>query len=284
MGITATYDISTLASRVSDMAGMLYGSGASEGEIDKMLKVETGQLAGKIANSVGPKNYPSAMKKITWEMKKHLAFLPMGSNLKSQESESYAEFTWLYASPKAVVGVNNEDDMRSASGEEAFSAYRSSQNLTREGYRYVELGWRSDPRRKSNPQHIMRINRMVVSKSAFNYVRNQIGSTVGELRAAFFAVAKKYIPQTYMPPWVSSKIEAVKAKGKSKVAEYGMGTPQAAIEFQIAARGIVSNEVLVSKINGAIKWSQESVRAKCQKILRGAKYLFETGQVYFERD
>src|ERR1035437_9111079 len=96
----AEYDITGLEKRVSALAGALFGSGGTPGQMEQILKTETGQLARRMGDAAGPKTAAAADKKITKEMKNHLAFLPMGQNL-NQESESYADFHWLYASPVA---------------------------------------------------------------------------------------------------------------------------------------------------------------------------------------
>jgi hypothetical protein len=273
--MNAEYDISVLSRRVSMLTGMLIGSGAAPGQIEQVLKIETGQLAGRMGDAAGPKTAAAADKKITKEMKAHLAFLPMGMNL-NQESESYSEFHWLYTSPYTLVGVNNEDNQLAASGEDALAYFRAGQKLAPRGKAYETVGHRG-------VQTVVRMNRVLVSKSAFNQARKIVAEKSGQLRAACYAVAKKYVPSKRVPAWIAKKIPTVEANGKSKLQEGGMGTPAAFIEMTIKSPGVVSNDRLAAKFQGAIKASQKSIEAKLKKLAKGAKYVFETGAVYFEK-
>lgn len=255
------------------MIGMLFGRGASEGEAQQVLRTETGQLAGRMGDAVGPKSQSAAMKKVDREIKGHLAMFPRSVNL-NQESESYADFTWLYASPNALVGINDEDNQIKASGEEAYEMLRAGQHATPRGNSYVEIGQRGK-------QKIMRQNRVRVSAAAFNTVRRIIAEKTGQLRAACYRIAKLYVPSKRVPAWIESKFNAVEANGKSRVGESLMNTPEASIEFAITSAGVNSNPYLVAKIQGAIKGASISIKSKLDKISKGAKYIYETGQVYF---
>lgn len=276
MGITATMDTTKLAQSASAMVGFLVGRGATEGQVQQALRTETGQLAGRMGDAAGPKTAAAADKKVTREMKQHLAFLPMGMNL-NQESESYSEFTWLYASPGSLVGINDEDNQIAASGEDALRYLRAGQKAMPRGKTYEGLGQRGR-------QHIVRLNRVLVTKSAFNQARKLIAQKTGQLRAACYAVAKKYVPNKRVPQWIAAKIPAAEIAGKSSSREIGMDTPNAAIEFAIRSQGVVSNERLNAKFQGAIKGAAISMAAKAKKIAAGAKYVFETGAVYFEKN
>ena len=281
--MNAEYDISVLKERVSQLWGALFGRGAEPGQIEQVLKIETGQLAGRMGDAAGPTTYNSATKQVEKEMKKHLAFLPQGMNL-NQPSESHAEFTWLYASPKALVGINNDDNQQGVSGEEALSLFRSGQKLTPRGCTYEDFGRRTKNGEPSKGfQHVVRINRVLVSKSAFKQAQRLVGEKAGQLRAACYAVAKKYVPSKRVPAWIEKKIPTVESNGKSKLQEGGMGTPEAFIEMTIKSPGVVSNDRLAEKFQGAIKASQKSIEAKLKQLAKGAKYVWETGAVYFEK-
>ena len=272
--IHAEYDASVLTRRMGELAGMLFGNGATEGQMQQVLKAETGQLAGRMGDAAGPSTQAQAMKKIDQEIKGQLAVLPGPMNL-NQESESYSDFTWLYASSNALLGINDEDNQVRASGVEAYEMFRAGQNSVPRGNRYVELGFRN-----LGGQRIMRLNRVRVSLSSFNAVRKIIAEKTGQLRAACYLVAKTYVPSKRVPAWIEKKFGMVAENGKSRTSEALMGTPEASIEFAITSAGVIRNPRLAAKLQGAIAASAESIRAKLVKVAKGAKYVFETGQVY----
>ena len=274
--MTAQYDISNLTAKVSALQGMIIGQGADEGQLAASLRSEMGQLGARIGKQIGPRDKSSATAKVTRDVKQHLAFLPMAQNL-NQESESYADFTWLYASQFALVGVNDEDLQLQASGEEAMAMLRVGQKTQHRGDAWQELGRRGK-------QHIMRRNRVIVSKSAFNQVVRSIMGKTGMLKAAFYYAAQKFAPNITVPAWIAAKMPAVEAADKATTREEGSGTPQGFVEMTVRGAGLASNEMLTQKISAAVRSTEISLQAKCRKILDGAKYVFETGQVYFERN
>lgn len=276
--ITSQVDNRILIERLSLMAGTLFGRGASDGEVQIALKAETGQLAGRFGDAIGPATKDKASKQVESEIKQQLTILPRYSNADfPMESETYADFTWLYASPQALVGINDEDNQLKASGEEALKMLRAGQKSTPRGKAWVDIG-------KRGKQHIMRLNRVRISAQAFNYVRRSIMGKMGMLRAAAYSIAVRYVPSKRIPAWVADKIPAAETSGKSRVNEINMGTSSPVIEFTIFGKGLESNPRLVSKLQGAMTGTAESMRAKLQKLSRGAKYIFETGQVYFDRN
>ena len=82
---------------------------------------------------------------------------------------------------------------------------------------------------------------------------------------------------------MASKMPQAESAGKSKVAETGMATAEPAIEFTVNGKGLESNPKLAAKIQFAINGTAKSMEQKLKKLARGAKYVFETGQVYFEK-
>lgn len=276
--ITVEYDISGLVDKTSKMIGALFGNGSTIGECQKALMVETGQLAGRMGDAAGPSTISGGMKAIDKEIKGHLSIIPEINLTDDQQYSSHGDFTWLYASPNALVGINDEDNFTKAGNEESLNVFLSSRKLQPRGNSYVEIG-------KRGKQRLMRINRVAVKRSQFNYVRKAMSDRVGQLRAAFYRIAKRYVPSKRVPGWVAKKFEAVEANGKSTLNESGLREGvESFIEFAIRSPGVVSNEILSSKFQGAIRGAQESIASKLNKIAKGAKYVFETGQVYFEKD
>lgn len=268
------YDMSELTRRVSLLTGMLCAKG---GQIEQVLKSETGQLAGRLGDAAGPKTLEAATKKLDNQIKGTLTILPLFSNLdESQSYSSRADFTWLYSWKGGIAGINDEDNQTGVSGEDALVMFSIGQKTNR-GKAWVDLGRRGGVK-------VMRLNRTRVSRSAFNFVRRTILEKTGQLRASFYCIAKKYVPTKSVPAWIIAKFDAVEANGKSRLNEMGLnGTPEQFIEFTISSKGVENNPFLVAKFQGAIKATSISIQAKLGKIGDGAKYVFETGQVYFEK-
>lgn len=268
------YDFSRLTEKLSGLNGALMGSGADGGDLQRMLDVETGQLAGRIGDAVGPATQAKALKKVDSDLKKYLTVLPDYSNLdEDQQYSSTADFTWLYAAPATLVGINDEDNQISASGADALEMFRGSQKAGLRGAAYVSLGARGK-------QHVKRLNRTRVSTAAYNYVRATIKNKTGELRAAFYRVAIQFAPNKRVPQWIAGKVPQVIESGKSTLADVARGTPDAYIEFGVRAPGVTSNGAITAKITGAIRQTSYIVESKLKKLLAGYKYNWETGQIF----
>jgi hypothetical protein len=257
-----------------------------------MLRTETGQIHAAIGDAIGPKTKDKAIKRMEWDVKRHLTVAPkytsgLFNDGKTQESEGYADFTWLTAgrgaNGKFLLGINNEDLQTGASGSDALKMLRVGQRSSDRGDAYQKLGQRGQSKKTGGTGriNILRLNRVKVSKTAYNFVRQSLFNTAGELRAAFYRVAKHYAPRIRVPGWIESKFDQVAAKGKSGFTDtLTPGNPTAFIESIIRAPGVVSNPSLAAKINNAITNRSEVLFTKFKKIMIGHKYNFETGQVY----
>jgi len=260
--------------------GMLLGNGASPGQMQQVLMVETGQLAGRMGDAAGPSTQAKGMKHIDKELKKHLEPLPIETNLDEFQQESKHEgFRWLFASPWSVVGIQEDDDISKAGGQEALEIFLASRGRGGDhpGNSRLQLGTRGK-------QVIQRFNRYGVSGAQWNFVRRAMQDRVGQLRAAFYRIARKYVPSKRVPAWVVEKFGAVEMNGKSVLNETGLRNgAEAFIEFTVTSPGVVGNPNLVKKFQGAIELSRFTIDAKLKKIAKGAKYVFTTGQVYFPK-
>jgi hypothetical protein len=270
----AEYDFSQLTKNVSGLTGALLGRGAQPGDLQKVLTTELGQLAGRCGDAVGPKTQAKAMKAIDRDIKSQLTILPRYSNLdEDQQYSSTADFTWLSAGPNFLLGINDEDNQPGMSGADALKVLRAGQKSIPRGNAYQALGQRGK-------QYVLRLNRVRVSAASMNYVRATLREKTGQLRAAFYRVAVKYVPTKHVPDWIARKFSVVEANGKSSDRESGMGTPEAFIEFTVRAPGVASNVNITAKISGAVQKTNYIVREKLAKILRGYKYDWETGKVF----
>ena len=277
MNITAEYDTRKLEKNLSLMAGLLFGRGATGGELEAMLVAENGQCFTRMGDAAGPKTLPSAKKKIIKDLNSALMIFPTSNLSAEQKYSSTADFTWLYAAPAALVGINDEDMQKSASAEQAVAFLRVTQKSVPRGNRYERIGTRGI-------QSIMRINRVAVSRVAYNGALNMLLEKTGQLRAACYRIAKQCGSKKRVPAWLEKKFAAVAANGKSVLNESGLRNgAESFIESTIHTPGLVSNDRLARKMQAAINASAEGIRRKAGKILQGAKYVFETGQTYFQK-
>lgn len=269
-------EINVLQHKSADLIEALIGQGASGGDILAATRTEMGQMMGRVGDAVGPRTKDAQNKKIEREVKRQLTILPQRSNLDEMESEKYAEFTWLYAAPTVLFGINDEDKQRGASTEAAFQMFRAGQHGRDRGDAYVPLGRRGK-------QKVMRLNRVQVSKAAFKGVVDILRNKQGQLRAACYRIAAHYVPTKRVPAWLRDKFATVEANGKSQIQETILDA-HGNITAIIKSPGVQSNDRLVEKFRGAIKKSQYILEEKTRKILRGYKYAWETGQVFRQRD
>lgn len=263
--MTCEYDITVLSKRVTELIGMLPARG------QEAIKTEAGQLAGRMGDACGPVSRSYGYYMTDKEVQKAFTILPF-SNLEMMESEKFADFTWLYASPYALVGINDEDNISKQGNQEAIEVFYAGRKLAPRGKSYVEIGRRGK-------QHIMRLNKPAVSAGQMSYVKKAMRDRVGQLKASFYRIAKAFVPNKPVPAWIERKFDSVVSNGKSKYME----APDL-IEMTVTAPGVVENPKLVAKLQGAINWSTASVQSKLKKLAQGAKYVIETGQVYFPKD
>lgn len=280
MNAIAEYNFSNLRDKVSGLTEALVGNGMELGDLQRMLMTETGQLAGRMGDVVGPKTKDDATRKIDRDINRHLTTLPRYSIFTEDaqhESSKYSEFTWLTAGPNFLLGINDEDNQLNANGEDAYKMLRVAQKGMDRGDAYQKLGRRGK-------QAVMRLNKVRVSQAALKFVRAKIAGKTGELRAAFYSIAARYVPSKRIPAWIRAKFPQVEASGKSSFNEANLRHQEfASLEFTIRAPGVTENPGLVQKLNGAIEQSAHILAAKTEKILAGFTYDWNTGQVFRRR-
>ncbi len=274
--MNATLDYSVLNKRLSDLAGALFGRGSGDGEVQQALKTETGQLAGRIGDVIGPKTKARATRRATGAVFKTVAILPSELNL-DEPGVQHPDWTWLYASKGALVGVKNSDDHTGLEGQSAMDFFRGEQgkNLPPKKAR-IQVGQRGK-------QRIIQIQKGMVTRTAANSIQSSIMGKMGQLGAAFYNVAIRYVPRKKVTSFQASRMPAAERAGKSRVDEQGMNTPEPAITFTVFGKGLENNPNLDAKIQRVIDGTGRILQAKLSKLARGAKYVFETGQVYFEK-
>lgn len=270
--MNASYNFDVFAEKLSGLVGALSGRG---GDAARVLATETGQLAGRIGDTLGPKTREKAFARIDRDIKQHLTIFPLYSNLdEDQQYSSTSDFTWLESGPNFLLGINDEDNQVRASGADALLMLRAGQKSKSRGNAYEYLG-------KRGHQSVQRLNRIRVSQTAFRAVQRDLRDRVGELRASFYRVALHFVPSKKVPAWILGKIERVEAKGKSALDDSGLSNPLGpVITFTVRAPGVVSNPRIEANISGAIQASSKILASKLRKVLAGYAYQWKTGQVF----
>ena len=274
--MTCTLDTTVLTQRLDALAEALYGRGSGDGEVQQALKAETGQLAGRIGDVIGPRTKTAATKRTSRDIKSSVAIL-MEGNLEEMPGVKYADWTWLDASPRALTGIKNADYQVHLDGHAALDFFRGEQKKPSRGPIYKQIGIRGE-------QHIMQVDRGAISPKAYGFIFSDIMTKMGELAGAFYNVAVRYVPRKRVTAFVGSKMPQAEAKQKSRVEESGMSGMEPAIEFTVDGKGLEGNPKLVAKIQLSVNGTAKSMEMKLKKLGRGAKYVFETGQVYFEKE
>lgn len=293
--ITAEYDLSKLVKQISGLNGALLGAGATDGDLQNLLRVEAGQLHADIAKSLGPKTKAKADERVLKDVKGvFFPIFPEVTVFGGDQRGHSADFQWLFASKKGpgyVVGADSEDIMPGLSAESMGEIYYRANHLR--GRAWHDLGEQSHvTQNKSGSlrqhykasrtgQHAMKINRIIVQKSNFDALVKIIQKKSGELRASFYAVARHYAPKVVVPGWIEPKMETVLAKGKAAYRDtLTPDNPQAFIESTFKAPGLSSNPRIQRVIQGAMDHRAKIVFAKLKKVISGYKYSFETGATF----
>lgn len=272
--ITASYDFSNLRDKLSGLAGALVGRGAGEGDIQQCLRVEAGQCAWKIAQSLGPGTHAQAAKRLNSDIHQYFSDKPTYSNLDvDQQYSSTSDFTWLAAGPNFLVGINDEDNQTGISADEAVKTYYENKNIGPRGNAWERVGTRGK-------QAVMRLNRIRIRPGTMNGMRRAIEARFGQSKAAFARTAVHYLKRSF-PNWVTRAIPDAVLNGKSILSEIGLrSTKEPFLEFGSRAPGVTSNPRMVAAIQAGAKWSEITLAAKCRKVIAGQIYNWNTGQIF----
>ena len=265
----ADVDLSGLMQFNSALFGVLKGTG-QDGDMQRLVQTEAGQLGDSIQEQIGPKSISKASKSAAHEIKRYISFKPDRPTI-NEPSKKYGGFTWLYASPYAVLGIDDSDNYIHEEGPAALSLFRQAQKSRDRGDSYLELG-------KRGKQHFMRLNRSRVSRKAFAYVQAVISGRVGEMKSTFAFAANQLIGKNY-PEWVARHFPS--ARGKTIFDGSQKNDPECpSISFGSRAPGINSNPYVVKKIAGAVEARKRIIASKIDKVLKGYAYDWNTGRIF----
>lgn len=270
---TCTVDTTLLESKLSGLMGVLIGNGASSGDLQNAIRVEAGQTAWRIAQSIGPTSRERGVSSITKQAREYFRPQMPGYNLeaKSYPTSKYAT-RWLSAGPNVLMGVGEEDYLPNAGVVEALELFRASQKGRPRGKVFPEVGRRGK-------QHIVKMNRMLISQRTYTAMIKAVAASIGQSKASWAATAAMFLPKRPIPAWVQSQIKPALSRGKVILNDRLTGLT-GFVEFGSRAKGVESNPVLLQKIRAGITGAEKSLAAKFQKVIAGHTYNFNTGQVF----
>jgi hypothetical protein len=279
MNLTVQTDLRGLNEFQSQLFGALLGQGKSgEGDTQRFLKIETGQLAKEIATQLGPKNLAKAESKIKSEAKQTFFSIQPEVGLFTGSRAGTGEIKWLFAfkhkGGSSLVGDDPEDFMPGldiAAGKEIM---RRS-NKKRDAWRLI--GTRG---KGTKQQKIYKIERVITKTSVVLGVVKAIKQKAGQLKASFAYTASELGSWNSVPSWVSRHFSGL-VSGKAilnRSQEHNVSNPF--IEFGSRAPGVVSNQRINSAIIRAYQARCRISIAKLKKIMAGHTYDWNTGRVF----
>ena len=296
--ITFSQDATRLTQQVSTLKAWLLGTGATDGQCKDMLKTEAGLLAWEISEQLGPRTLPEGKANVEKDVSK--VFFPIDENVPyftGSKMGKQEDLQWLFAyggkpagkEASFLVGAAPEDIITDRATDLRDIFYRANRDR---GPAWQDLGERiptevgKTRRYKSwrGRQHAIKINRVVVSRAAYDRLVRIVQAKLGELRASFARTAEAFNARKRIPVWVTDKIGETTWNGKSIFNDAGLNHPtEPFIEFGSRAKGVESNPIIAEKIHAAFVRRSYIIADKVKKLARGAKFVFETGQVYFPK-
>ena len=296
--ITFSQDATRLTQQVSTLKAWLLGTGATDGQCKDMLKTEAGLLAWEISEQLGPRTLPEGKAKVEKDVSK--VFFPIDENVPyftGSKMGKQEDLQWLFAyggkpagkEASFLVGAAPEDIITDRATDLRDIFYRANRDR---GPAWQDLGERiptevgKTRRYKSwrGRQHAIKINRVVVSRAAYDRLVRIVQAKLGELRASFARTAEAFNARKRIPVWVTDKIGETTWNGKSIFNDAGLNHPtEPFIEFGSRAKGVESNPLVRDRIHAAFVKRSFALAKKVKDLASGATYVWNTGQTYFPK-
>ena len=261
--VTMTADLTGLNHSMSELVAVL-GKDSRE-----LVRVESGQMAWRIAQQFGPKTASGGTKRIEKDIRRHLTIKPVRENIKSIH-QGTGDIKWLYAGHDFVAGIQRENDMKSAAAAEAMRVYYKEKAKAPVNA-WSKVGTRGK-------QNVMISNRVRVSRAAFAEVLRAIKANVGQAKSSFaFTTAKT--TNKRIPTWISRHFPT-SARGKALFTDGTKTGSMPFVEFGSRAKGVESNPRMIAAIQSGVNQTVAILRTKVEKLLNGYAYDFKTGAVF----
>lgn len=256
---TATIDLSGLNGLIYDFQDALIGAG-EDGDLPKTVKDQGRLLAWEASTQLGPKKESRGEAKVLADVKQTFAPGPVEvfEFSKRQGAGGDSGLTWLYSGPDFLVGVPQEN-LQPAMSATTMRSKQRELNEQVKGKAWTQIG-------KRGKQVVMKWNRIVVKRSAFESLLKMKNKRVGRMRATF-AYAAHRLGMDRIPRWISRHFETVAADGAAIYNDAKLNDRTApSIEFGSSVPGI---ENFTEQINNAVDRRFHLLTAKIQNIISG---------------
>lgn len=205
MNPTVMIDLSGLNGQLLALQDALVGAG-QDGDLSTVIKGEGRLLAMEVSTQLGPKEKARGEAKVYQAVKQTFAPGPETVFEASKRNGRGGDsgLTWLYAGPDFLVGVPMENLQPGLSATQAREQQRGL-NQKVSGNAWTKIGRRGK-------QAVMKWNRIILNRAAFDRLVRDKNTRVGRMRATF-AYAAHLLGQSRIPGWISRHFDKVAADG-----------------------------------------------------------------------
>jgi len=256
METLAVIDLSGLNGQLQDLQDALIGAG-QDGDLVTIVKDEGRLLAWEISKQLGPQEKSRGEAKVYQDAKRTYAPGPLQAFPQSKRNGAGGDsgLSWLYAGPEFLVGAEQENIQPNLTA----TAMRQAQAANKariKGKAWLDIGRRGK-------QAVLKWNRIIVTRGAFDSFVRSKNARVGRMRATF-AYAAHMLGQGRIPGWISRHFQKVATDGRAiydasklqnKVApslQFGSGAPGIDNFTEMIENGVERRTHLLSAKIGAI--------------------------------
>jgi hypothetical protein len=255
----SSIELTMFNARIAELQEALVGAG-EDGDLSTSIKGEGRLLAWEISTELGPRKKENGEHKVYLDAKK--TFFPEPTKTfpenKRNGKGGDSGLSWLYAGPDFIVGVPQENFQMGIS-ESAMRDQHKSLAEKVSGKAWSKIG-------KRGKQSVMKLNRIIVKREAFNRFIKSKQTRVGRMRATF-AYAAYMLGQTRIPAWVSRHFDKVSADGRAIYDQSKLNDKVSpSLTFGSGAPGIENFEPM---IESAVETRLHKLTAKIQDIIHG---------------
>lgn len=268
MNTFAVIDLSGLNGQFQAYQDALIGAG-QDGDLQLIVKDEGRLLAWDISKALGPRKKSRGEAKVYQDAKRTYAPGPLVAfpQSKRQGAGGDAGLTWLYAGPTFLVGVEHENLQPNLS-DTAMRQEQAANNQRTKGKAWLAIGRRGK-------QAVMKWNRVIVTRGAFNSFVRSKNERVGRMRATF-AYAAHMLGQSRIPGWIARHFQKVAADGRAIYNPEKLQNKVApALQFGSGAPGI---ENFTELIENSVERRSQMLAAKIGAIIAGYSADWKSGR------
>lgn len=159
---------------------------------------QAGLLQEEVMKGANPQNLQKAKARAEKDVKKSFYGINVSQTFKGAKAgEKHGSMVWLYASPKALVGVERKNLKTGVGAAQMMPLYRKQQKSTAGAF--ARLGKRGN-------QHVMKVLKPVVKKTEAKRFAKVLQDSFGKLKASFVKGAKACGARFRIPSWVSKHL------------------------------------------------------------------------------